>query len=71
VWNREDERDAEMRQREDERDAKLRELQQEMHSRELLIVGGFVTLALVVGTLGASMLEGAISRGWEPSWWPL
>lgn len=70
AYEREDRRDAEMRKREDERDERLHELQKRLHNRQLLIIGGFVTLALVVGSLGAAIIEGAVSRGWEPSWWP-
>jgi hypothetical protein len=70
AWEREDRRDAEMRQREDERDERLRALQEKLHTRELLIFGGAVTLALVLGSIAAAIVEGAISRGWEPSWWP-
>jgi hypothetical protein len=66
---REDERDERMKKREDERDSKLERLQERLHSRELWIIGGLVTGALVVGQIVAAIIEGAVSRGWEPGWW--
>lgn len=70
LHDREDRRDREMRQREDERDSRLENLQREFHRRELLILGGVVTFALGVSSVVAAILEGAVSQGWEPSWWP-
>jgi len=70
AWDREDKRDAEMRHREDERDTKLVKLQESLHWRELLVLGGGVTVALLSGSIAAAIVEGAVSRGWEPSWWP-
>jgi hypothetical protein len=73
LLDREDQRDAEMRDREDRRDAEARERHKEQmdalesqHVRELATFGG----AVVVATIVAAILEGAISRGWEPGWWP-
>ena len=60
-----------MREREDARDRRIRELQERLHNRELLILGGIVTVLIVASTVVASIVEGAISRGWEPTWWPL
>jgi hypothetical protein len=70
IYEREDARDNEMRTREDQRDARVERQQGAMHRRELWIMGGVVTVAIVISTVIASVLEGAISRGWEPSWWP-
>ena len=71
LLDREDQRDREMREREDARDRRIRELQERLHNRELLILGGIVTVLIVASTVVASIVEGAISRGWEPTWWPL
>ena len=67
---REDRRDQEMRAREDRRDQELRRLQERLHSRELWIMGGAVTIALIVSGVIAAVIEGAVSRGWQPPWWP-
>lgn len=68
--DREDTRDREMRAREDRRDEKVERLQRDLHRRELWVMGGAVTFAVIVGSILAAVLDGAISRGWEPSWWP-
>ena len=68
--SREDERDTAMRKREDERDKEIQRLQEKLHSRELWIMGGLVTFALLVGQVIAAIIEGAISNGWEPPGWP-
>ena len=70
LMEREDHRDAEMRAREDRRDQELRRLQQALHRSELWIMGGAVTIALIVSGVIAAIIEGAVSRGWNPSWWP-
>ncbi len=70
MLEREDRRDAEMRAREDARDKRIEDLQRQLHNRELWIIGVAVTLALVVGSVAAAIVEGAVSSGWEPSWWP-
>lgn len=84
MTEREDRRDAEMRTREDERDARVAarddaqdRLAQERHDeqmkqlrgqhwRELFVFG----LLIGVATLCAAILDGAVSRGWQPGWWP-
>jgi hypothetical protein len=60
----------EMRKREDERDTRLEQLQRELHNKEMLILGFVVTAALTLSGIAAAILEGAISNGWEPGWWP-
>ena len=72
AWEREDRRDEAMRRREDERDSRLESLQTRLHRQELIIIGVGVTIALVLGSIAAAIIEGAISAGWisEPSWWP-
>ncbi len=67
---REDRRDAEMRQREDKRDERVEGLQRDLHKKELWVMGGAVTFAVLLGSVAAAILDGAISQGWEPSWWP-
>jgi hypothetical protein len=67
---REDRRDAEMRAREDRRDEETRRLQERLHNRELWILGGVVTFALIAGSIIAAVIEAAVSRGWQPGWWP-
>lgn len=81
---REDARDTEMRKREDDRDERVAarddaqdKLAQERHDeqmkelrgqhwRELIVFGFLIGLA----TLCAAILDGAVSRGWQPGWWP-
>jgi hypothetical protein len=70
---REDRRDKEMREREDLRDKETANRHKEQmkdlrgqHWRELIVFGGLIGLATVV----AAILDGAISHGWEPLWWP-
>ena len=70
AWEREDLRDEAMRRREDERDSRLESLQTRLHRQELIIIGVGVTIALVLGSIAAAIIEGATSTGWEPSWWP-
>ena len=70
VIDREERSDKEMRAREDRRDAEVRRLQERLHNRELWIIGGLATIALVGGSIAAAIIEGAVSRGFEPSWWP-
>ena len=70
VVEREDRRDSEMREREDRRDEQTRKLQERLHNKELWILGGLATIALVGGSVAAAIIEGAINRGWQPSWWP-
>ncbi|MEX2247800.1 MAG: hypothetical protein WEC75_14070 [Dehalococcoidia bacterium] len=60
-----------MQAREDGRDARLENLQRELHNREMIVLGLVVTVALTISGIAAAILEGAISNGWEPGWWPL
>jgi hypothetical protein len=66
VWDREDKRDDGLRKYQVE----TRKLQERLHARELMIFGLGVTFALIVGAIVAAIIEGAVSAGWEPSWWP-
>jgi hypothetical protein len=71
MHKREDDRDAAMLARENSRDERLTKLQEKLHTREMWILGGVVTVAVVGGAIVAAVVEGAVSRGWEPAWWPL
>ncbi len=66
----EDRRYRQMVEREDRRDENTQRLQERLHNRELWFLGVAVTVALVGGSIIAAIIEGAISRGWQPSWWP-
>ena len=67
-------RDEELRQqvwdREDTRDAAMRRQLGEQHRTELLVFGLLATLALTIASIAAAIVDGAVSRGWQPGWWP-
>jgi len=60
---REDRRDREMREREDRRDGEMKDWQGKLHRRGMWILGGIVTIAIVLATI----LGGAIEAGWIPN----
>ncbi len=60
---REDRLTREVREREDKRDEAARTWQGTLHRREMLILGGLVTLAIILSTI----LGGMIEAGWIPN----
>ena len=58
-------RDKEVRGREDSRDEAMRNWQGTLHRREMVILGGMVTIAIALSTVFGGMIE----AGWIPSPW--